>query len=140
MPKSNKAYKFRIYPNAEQRIMFAKTFGCVRLVYNYYLNKKICMYNVNKTRFSYVQCSNDMALLKKTEKFSFLKEVDSVALQQSLRLLDIAFQNFFKRPIVGFSKFKSKKLNKKSYSTINISILDGYIKLPKVGCVKMKQL
>lgn len=139
MPKSNKAYKFRIYPNAEQRIMFAKTFGCVRLVYNYYLNKKICMYNVNKTRFSYVQCSNDMTLLKKTEKFSFLKEVDSVALQQSLRHLDTAFQNFFKRPIVGFPKFKSKKLNKKSYSTINISILDGYIKLPKVGCVKMKQ-
>lgn len=139
MSKLNKAYKFKIYPNAEQQIMFAKTFGCVRLVYNYYLNKKICMYNNDKTRFSYIQCSNDMTLLKKTKEFAFLKEVDSVALQQSLRHLDTAFQNFFKHPIVGFPKFKSKKINKKSYSTIDISISDGYIKLPKVGYIKMRQ-
>ena len=139
MSKSNKAYKFRIYPNAEQQTMLTKTFGCVRLIYNYYLNKKNCMYNTDKSRFSYTQCSNDMTLLKKTKEFAFLKEVDSVALQQSLRHLDTAFQNFFKRPIVGFPKFKSKKINKKSYSTIDISILDGYIRLPKVGYVKMKQ-
>lgn len=143
MSKSNKAYKFRIYPNTEQQTMFAKTFGCVRFVYNYYLNKKICMYNDDKSRFSYVQCANDMTLLKKTKEFAFLKEVDSIALQQSLRHLDIAFQNFFKRPIVGFPKFKSKKLNKKSYSTVkngeNISISNGYIKIPKVGYVKIKQ-
>ena len=139
----NKAFKFRIYPNEEQRTLFAKTFGCVRFVYNYYLNKKICLYNNDKSKFSYVQCANDMALMKKTEEFSFLKEVDSVALQQSLRYLDTAFQNFFKRPTVGFPKFKSKKFHKKSYSTVkigeNIAISDGYIKLPKVGYVKLKQ-
>ena len=140
---ANKAFKFRIYPNAEQRILFTKTFGCVRLVYNYYLNEKICLYNNDKSKLSYVQCANDIALLKKSEEFSFLKEVDSVALQQSLRHLDTAFQNFFNRPTVGFPKFKSKKLNKKSYSTVkigeNITISDGYIKLPKVGYVKLKQ-
>ena len=140
---ANKAFKFRIYPNVEQRTLFDKTFGCVRLVYNYYLNKKICLYNNDKSKLSYVQCANDMAMLKKSEEFSFLKEVDSVALQQSLRHLDTAFQNFFKHPTVGFPKFKSRKFNKKSYSTVkigdNITISNGYIKLPKVGYVKLKQ-
>ena len=80
--------------------------------------------------------------MKKTEEYSFLQEVDSIALQQSLRHLDTAFQNFFKQPKTGFPKFKSKKVNKNSYSTVcinrNISISDGYIKLPKIGKVKLK--
>ena len=94
----NKAYKFRIYPNLEQKLMFSKTFGCSRLVYNYYLNKKIQIYNADKSSFSYVSCAKDMAQLKKRETHEFLKEVDSIALQQSLRHLDTAFQNFFKSP------------------------------------------
>lgn len=105
---ANKAFKFRIYPDAEQRILFAKTFGCVRLVYNYYLNKKICMYNNDKSKFSYVQCANDMALIKKTDEFAFLKEVDSVALQQSLRHLDTAFQNFFNVLLLDSRSLKAK--------------------------------
>ena len=84
-----------------------------------------------------------MAEMKKTEAYAFLREVDSVALQQSLRHLDTAFQNFFKQPKTGFPKFKSKKQNKKSYSTIcingNIAILNGYLKLPKAGQVRLKQ-
>lgn len=84
-----------------------------------------------------------MAQLKKTEDFGFLKEVDSVSLQQSLRHLDTAFQNFFRSPKVGFPKFKSKKSNRRSYTTNcingNIAIENGHIKLPKVGFVKLKQ-
>ncbi len=139
----NKAYKFRIYPNNEQQILFAKTFGCVRLVYNYYLDRKIKQYQADKSTGSYAQCANEMAQLKKTEDFSFLKEVDSISLQQSLRHLDTAFQNFFRSPKVGFPKFKSKKSNHRSYTTNcingNISIESGCIKLPKIGLVKMKQ-
>ena len=138
----NKAYKFRIYPNEEQCTMFAQTFGCVRLVYNYYLNKKITLYQSNKSKMSYTKCSNDMTALKKTDEYIFLSDVDSIALQQSLRHLDTAFQNFFTNKKIGFPKFKSKK-NKKSYTTIcvnnNISVENGFLKLPKIGLVKMKQ-
>ena len=140
---ANKAYKFRIYPDEEQKILFAKTFGCVRLVYNYWLNRKIRQYEENKTTVTYTACAREMAEMKKTEEYLFLQEVDSVSLQQSLRHLDTAFQNFFKQPGTGFPKFKSKKRNKNSYSTVcingNIAVSDGYLKLPKVGQVKLKQ-
>ena len=140
---ANKAYKFRIYPDEEQKILFAKTFGCVRLVYNYWLNRKIRQYEEDKTTVTYTACAREMAEMKKTEKYLFLQEVDSVSLQQSLRHLDTAFQNFFKHPGTGFPKFKSKKRNKNSYSTVcingNIAVSDGYLKLPKVGQVKLKQ-
>ena len=140
---ANKAYKFRIYPDEEQKILFAKTFGCVRLVYNYWLNRKIRQYEEDKTTVTYTACAREMAEMKKTEEYLFLQEVDSVSLQQSLRHLDTASQNFFKQPGTGFPKFKSKKRNKNSYSTVcingNIAVSDGYLKLPKVGQVKLKQ-
>ena len=140
---ANKAYKFRIYPDEDQKILFAKTFGCVRLVYNYWLNRKIRQYEEDKTTVTYTACAREMAEMKKTEEYLFLQEVDSVSLQQSLRHLDTAFQNFFKQPGTGFPKFKSKKRNKNSYSTVcingNIAVSDGYLKLPKVGQVKLKQ-
>lgn len=59
-----KAYKYRIYPNKSQKIQIAKTFGCCRFVYNYYLAKRIELYEKNKETFSYVQCANDMKKLK----------------------------------------------------------------------------
>lgn len=139
----NKAYKFRIYPNAEQRIMFAKTFGCVRFVYNYYLDKKIVLYKDSKSSLSYTKCANDMEQLKKSDEYKFLSEVDSISLQQSLRHLDTAYNNFFRGPKVGFPKFKSKKSNHRSYTTncvtSNISLENGKLKLPKVGFVRCKQ-
>lgn len=140
---ANKAYKFRIYPNSEQQVLFAKTFGCVRLVYNCFLNRKIKQYENDKTTVTYTACAKEMAEMKKTEEFSFLKEVDSISLQQSLRHLDTAYNNFFRSPKIGFPKFKSKKSNRKSYTTNcvngNISIENGYIRLPKIGFVKLKQ-
>ena len=140
---ANKAYKFRIYPNDEQKVLFAKTFGCVRLVYNHWLDRKIKQYEGDKTSVTYTVCAKEMAEMKKTEEYAFLKEVDSVSLQQSLRHLDTAFQNFFKQPKTGFPRFKSKKRNKNSYSTVcingNITISNGYLKLPKIGQVRLKQ-
>ena len=140
---ANKAYKFRIYPNDEQKVLFAKTFGCVRLVYNHWLDRKIKQYAEDKTSVTYTVCAKEMAEMKKTEDYAFLKEVDSVSLQQSLRHLDTAFQNFFKQPKTSFPRFKSKKRNKNSYSTVcingNITISNGYLKLPKIGQVRLKQ-
>lgn len=134
-----KSYKFRIYPNKEQQILIAKTFGCVRFVYNYYLDKKIKLYEGTKQSMSYNVCSADLTLLKKETEW--LREVDKCSLQNSLRNLDAAYQNFFKEHS-GFPKFKSKKDNRKSYKTSfsnnNIEIKGNHIKLPKLGLVKFR--
>lgn len=132
----NKAYKFRIYPNVEQRTMIAKTFGCVRFIYNRMLCDKIKHYEESRQKLN-----NTPAEYKK--EFDWLREVDSLALANAQMNLQTAYNNFFKSPKVGFPKFKSKKSNRKSYTTNcingNISIDDGHIKLPKVGFVKLKQ-
>ena len=134
-----KAYKYRIYPNKKQKEIISKTFGSCRFVYNTYLAKRIEMYEKNKETFSYVQCANDMKKLK--SELEWLKEVDSTALQSSLRDLDMAYQKFFKE-YTGYPKFKSKKTHKFSYKSKcvnnNIQYCDKHIKLPKLGMVKTK--
>ena len=134
-----KAYKYRIYPNKKQREIIAKTFGCCRFIYNTYLAKRIEMYEKNKEKFSYVQCANDMKNLK--SELEWLKEVDSTALQSSLKDLDMAYQKFFKEH-TGYPKFKSKKTHRYSYKSKcvngNIRYCNKYIKLPKLGMVKTK--
>ena len=99
------------------------------------------MYEEEKITFGYTKCANDLTALKKEKEF--LKDVDSISLQQSLRHLDTAFQNFFKTQKTGFPKFKSKKNNNNSYSTIcvnnNIKLENGTISLPKIGKVKVRQ-
>lgn len=135
----NKSYKFRIYPNNEQQLLIKKTFGCSRYVYNHYLNKRIELYKSDKATLNYNACSNDMTKLK--SEFEWLKEVDSIALQSSLKDLDIAYQNFFRHikngEKSGFPRFKSKKDNRKSYKTKqSITVSDKHIKLPKLGHVR----
>ena len=73
---ANRAYKFRMYPNDEQKILLAKTFGCVRMVYNHWLDRKIRQYEENKTNVTYTICAKEMAAMKKTEEYGFLKEAD----------------------------------------------------------------
>ena len=134
-----KAYKYRIYPNKKQKEIIAKTFGCCRFVYNKYLAKRIEAYEKNKETFTYVQCANDMKKLK--SELEWLKEVDSTALQSSLRDLDSAYQKFFKEHI-GYPKFKSKKTHRYSYKSKctngNIQYCGKHIKLPKLGKVKTR--
>lgn len=133
---ANKAYKFRIYPNAEQKVLFAKTFGCVRFVYNRMLADKIEYYEETKQKLN-----NTPAQYK--AEFEWLKEVDSLALANAQMNLQTAYNNFFKSPKIGFPKFKSKKSNHRSYTTncvnCNICIENNCIKLPKIGYVKLKQ-
>lgn len=139
MKAVEKAYKYRIYPNKLQHELIQKTFWCCRFVYNQYLAKRIKLYEESKESFGYKQCANDMKRLK--SDLSWLKEVDSTALQSSLKDLDVAYQKFFKER-TGYPKFKSKKTNKHSYQSKcvngNIQYLGNYIKLPKLGYVKTR--
>lgn len=130
------AYKYRLYPNKEQEIYFAKCFGCVRFIYNRMLSDKIDYYKKTKKKLN-----NTPAQYKK--EFEWLKEVDSLALANAQMNLQTAYNNFFKRPEVGFPKFKSKKNNHFSYTTNNqdgnIYVTDRYIKLPKIGLVRVRK-
>lgn len=131
-----KAYKYRLYPNKEQQEYFAKCFGCVRFIYNRMLSDKINYYKETKKKLN-----NTPAQYKK--EFEWLKEVDSLALANAQMNLQTAYNNFFKRPEVGFPKFKSKKNHYYSYTTNNqggnIYVSDRYIKLPKIGLVRVKR-
>ena len=137
-----KAYKFRIYPNEEQKVFFAKTFGCVRFIYNKMLADRISSYKESQTSID-KSIKYPTPAQYKTE-FPFLKEVDSLALANAQMNLNKAYANFFRDKSVGFPKFKSKKNHHYSYTTNNqkgtVAIENGYIKLPKLKTlVKIKQ-
>lgn len=134
---ANKAIKYRIYPTTKQKMMFAKTFGCCRKVYNRMLSDKIVCYKTTKS-FG----KQTPAMYKK--EYPFLKEVDSLALANVQRNLESAFQNCFsklRKKNNGFPQYKSAKHSRKSYTTNNqkgtVAIIEGkYIKLPKICKIK----
>ena len=133
MTVRQKAYKFRLYPNQEQKQFFAKTFGCSRAIWNMMLSDKIKHYeDTGETLY------NTPAQYKKD--FPWLKEADSLALANVKLNLQTAYKNFF-RSGFGFPKFK-KKSHRQSYKTNNqkgtIALENGHVKLPKVGWVKVK--
>lgn len=133
-----KAYRFRFYPNKTQIQKLNSTFGCVRFIYNHFLALKQELYNKEKKSMSYNECSKQLTVLKKEQEW--LKEVDKFSLQNSLKDLDRAYKNFFSGS--GYPKFKSKKDNRKSYRTNytnnNIEFLDKWIKVPKLGKLKIR--
>ena len=141
----NKSYVFRIYPTKEQEDLINKTFGCCRYVYNYFLAKSIEDYKTTGKSNSCYDNIKELTQLKK--ELTWLKKVDSQALQQSLINLDSAYRNFFRRvkqgTTPGFPKFK-KKSSEQSYKTVNcnqipVPIKNNKIRLPKLGYVKVKQ-
>ncbi len=139
MSAMNKAIKYRIYPTREQAVLFAKTFGCCRKVYNLMLADKMESYQATG-KFVAVTPA------KYKKEYSYLKEVDSLALANAQINLQSAFRSRFtkkRKRKNGFPKFKSAKKSRKSYTTNNqkgtITLMDSrYIKLPKVGKVKAK--
>lgn len=135
----NKSFVYRIYPNASQQELMQKTFGCCRWVYNKVLFMRKEEYAATKKSKSIISYINLLPKWKKSEA-PWLSEVDSVALQQSLRNLDRAYKNFFRNPgKIGFPKFKSKHRGRKTYRTVKIDIVDSkHIKLPKLGLVKAR--
>ena len=133
----NKAYKFRIYPNKEQETLISKTFGCSRFVFNHFLAKWDNAYKETGKGLTYNSCSSQLTQLKK--ELAWLKEVDSVALQSSLKNLADAYSRFFKKQN-DKPRFKSKKNKVQSYTTRhshgNIAINGNKIKLPKLGWIR----
>ncbi|MDT0256777.1 IS200/IS605 family element RNA-guided endonuclease TnpB, partial [Enterococcus faecium] len=130
-----KAYKFRIYPTEEQEIFFAKSFGCVRKVYNLMLDDRKKAYEEVKNDSSKKMTFPTPAKYKK--EFPFLKEIDSLALANAQLNLDKAYKNFFRDKSVGFPRFKSKKNPVQSYTTNNqngtVALIDSkFIKVPKL--------
>ena len=134
-----KGVKFRIYPNKVQQKLITQTFGCCRLIYNKALAMREEAYKQGE-KVGYNQTSAMLTALK--QELEFLREADSIALQQSLRDLDRAYTNFFQKR-AQCPKFKSKHDNHQSYRTINqgnnVRIVGKYIKLPKLGYVKVHQ-
>jgi putative transposase len=134
---TNKAIKYRLYPTSDQEVMFTKTFGCCRKIYNLMLEDKIASYRNNKT------FGKQTPAMYKTA-YPFLKEVDSLALANVQLNLQSAMRNCFdkkRKKKNGFPKFKLSKHSRKSYTTNNqngtIAIIKNkYIKLPKIGEVK----
>lgn len=126
-----KAYKVRLYPNEEQKVFFAKSFGCCRFIWNRMLSDKIKYYE--KTKKTLRQYP---AQYKK--EFEWLKEVDSLALSRVERNLHQAYQSFFKQG-TGFPKFKKKGV-RDSYTTNNqkgtVAVTGNSVKLPKIGHIK----
>lgn len=130
-----KAYKFRIYPTEEQATFFAKSFGCVRKVYNLMLDDRMKAYE--ETRRDSSKKMSFPTPAKYKQDFPFLKEVDSLALANAQLNLDKAYKNFFHDKSVGFPRFKSKKNPVQSYTTNNqngtIALIDNkFVKLPKL--------
>ena len=137
-----KAYKYRIYPNNEQKIQIAKTFGCCRFVYNQTLCYRKQAYEKENKFVSKTDCNNYCNRELKKE-YKWLKEVDKFALTNAIYNMDSAYRKFFKEH-AGYPKFKSKHDNHKSYTTnftngnIAVDFEKGKVKLPKLKEVKAK--
>ena len=112
-----KGIKFRAYPNKQQQNLINQTLGCCRFIYNKGLTMRNDAFESGQ-KIGYNQTSAMLTDLKKQDGFAFLKDVDSIALQQSLRDLDRGFKNFFEKR-AGHPQFKSKHNNHQSYRTIN---------------------
>ena len=135
-------YKYRIYPNKTQQNLINRTLGSCRFVFNHFLAIRRDEWSANHKSVTYVQTAAMLTDLKRNEETAWLKEVDSMALQEALRNLDRAYQNFFAKR-AKYPRFKSKHNHNQSYRTRNqsngIKIADGKLKLPKIGLVKIKQ-
>ena len=127
--------KVRIYPNKEQEISLAKSFGCSRFVWNFYLNKTNTQYEETGKGMTYCQMAKDLTQLKKLADYEWLQEPTAAVLQQSLKNLETAFKNFFAKR-TGFPKFKSKYSKQSIRFPESCSIKNSGLKLPKLGIVK----
>ena len=143
-----RGYKYRIYPSKEQKEQLAKTFGCVRFVYNNCLDKKIKLYKEEEKSLSKIDCNNYVNRELKGEK-EWLKEVDKFALTNAVYNMDTAYQNFFRETKKGnknqgYPKFKRKYSSRESYTTnftnnnIEVDFTESRIKLPKLKWIKAK--
>ena len=134
-----RGFKYRIYPNACQREQIARTLGCCRFVYNRALDVKKSAYAKTGKTVSWAELSRMLPAWKRDSETSWLAQADSMALQQSVRDLDRAYKNFFRRVREGgkpgFPKFKSRRHSRQSYRKV---VDRNHIALPKLGTVRAK--
>ncbi|WP_373229858.1 helix-turn-helix domain-containing protein, partial [Cohnella sp.] len=132
-----KAFRFRLYPSTEQIILIRQMFGCSRFVFNHFLTKWNESYKESGTGLSYHKCATGIPALK--QAFVWLKEVDSISLQSSVRHLADSFDRYFRKHSDA-PRFKSRKNPVQSYTmrytNANITIKDTELKLPKLGWVR----
>lgn len=138
-----RGFKYRIYPNESQRDQIARTLGCCRFVYNRALDVKKTAYSETGKSIATNDLIKMIPAWKRDPETSWLAQVDSMALQQSIRDLDRAYKNFFRRvregEKPGFPKFKSRRHARQSYRTNGGKVLDrNHIALPKLGTVRAK--
>jgi putative transposase len=135
--KRHKAFKFRLYPTVEQATLINKTIGCCRFVFNHFLASWKDAFKQTGKGLTYGTCSAQLPALKK--EYEWLKEVDSIAIQTSVRHLADAFTRFFKKQN-DRPRFKSKKNPVQSYTTKqtngNLAVEGNQIKVPKLGFVR----
>ena len=137
---------YRAYPNAKQRELIKKTFGCKRFVYNYFLDLRKARWENDKKNMTFFEMNKLLTPLKQEK--DFLCEPDKNALQNALRDLDKAYDNFFgtinssRKRKFGYLRKKSKRDNYQSYRTNftngNIAFDGSHIKLPKLGRVRIR--
>jgi len=129
-----RAYRFRIYPNHDQQVLFGKTFGCCRFIYNRMLSDKKDWYEKH-----HEMLRTTPAQYKK--EYEWLKEVDSLALANVQLHLEAAYRKFFREEKAGFPRYKTKRHNRQSYTTNvvnnNIRLEGKRLRLPKAGEVKI---
>src|SRR6266700_4301440 len=122
--EQKRAYKYRVYPTAEQKHVFARTFGCARFVFNWALRQKTDAFYQEQQRLSSKDLSEALTHLKQQEEYSWLAEVSSVPLQQALRHLEKAFLNFFEGR-ARYPTFKKKRHQQSATYTSNAFSWDG---------------
>ncbi|AUC06476.1 IS200/IS605 family element transposase accessory protein TnpB [Acinetobacter lwoffii] len=133
-----KAYKYRIYPNGEQKVLIEKHFGCARFTYNWALALQQKYYDEHKKSLSRKDIQDQLVSMKKQEQYSWLNEVNSQTLLSGLLHVYTAFGNFFKGR-AKFPKFKSKKIPQRSYQCPQHGSVDfekGTLNLPKLKGIK----
>lgn len=136
----NKAFRFRIYPTQAQERELAKQFGASRFVYNHFLRQRIDFYATHKggkkQGLNYFDTSRRLTELKKQPEFKWLKESNAQSLQQSLRHLDKAYNNFFNKR-GKFPKFKSKRARQSFSVPQDFALNTKRLHLPKLGEIKI---
>jgi putative transposase len=126
----HKTYRFALFPTKEQEVLLSKHFGCVRYVFNHFLNERKVQYQDSKKSDNYYKQAATLTLLKKKEETVWLKEVNSQTLQFALRCLDTAYLNFF-RGNARFPRFKSRK-DKNSFTVPQfVSVEADRLYIPK---------
>jgi putative transposase len=128
MKTIHKSYKYRIHPTKNQEMLLAKHFGCMRFVFNRFLNERQEEYLNNGNSLNYYDNASSLTELKKN--LVWLKEVNSQSLQSALKNLDIAYNRFF-RKLAKFPRYKKKNDKQSFYVPQSLAIEDGKLSIPK---------